>query len=130
LVLILSHGNAAVESGFSINKDMLVENLMEDSLIGQRMVYDGIQKAGGVLSVNIDKNMIHSVRAARTRWEETIQKSKTAREHEQSAAAEKRKITSEIKILETKKAKLASEAATAAANIQKEIDQLKSNVKN
>ena len=38
---------------------MLVENLMEESLIGQRIVYDGIQKAGGVFSVNIDKNMIH-----------------------------------------------------------------------
>ena len=34
VLLILSHGNAAVESGFSINKDMIVENLKEDSLIG------------------------------------------------------------------------------------------------
>jgi len=49
LTLILSHGNAAVESGFSINNDMLVENLLEDSLVGQRIVYDSVQKAGGVV---------------------------------------------------------------------------------
>ena len=42
LTLILSHGNAAVESGFSINNDMLVENLLEDSLVGQRTVYDSM----------------------------------------------------------------------------------------
>ena len=61
LILIVSHGNAAVESGFSINNDMLVENLLEESLVGQRTVYDAIQKAGGVLSVNIDKRMLQSV---------------------------------------------------------------------
>lgn len=35
-VLILSHGNAHVESGFSINKNMLVENLLEESLVNLR----------------------------------------------------------------------------------------------
>jgi len=38
LVLILSHGNAAVESGFSINSDCLTENLQEDSLVAERSV--------------------------------------------------------------------------------------------
>ncbi len=28
-ILIMSHGNAAVESGFSVNKDILVENLQD-----------------------------------------------------------------------------------------------------
>jgi hypothetical protein len=37
LVLILSSGNAAVESGFSINKNLLVENLSEQSLISRRV---------------------------------------------------------------------------------------------
>lgn len=30
IVLTLSHGNASVESGFSVNKDIVVENLKED----------------------------------------------------------------------------------------------------
>lgn len=35
LLLCLSHGNAAVERGFSVNKECLVENLKEDSLVAQ-----------------------------------------------------------------------------------------------
>ena len=38
LVLILSHRNATAEGGFSVNGDMLVENLQEESLVGQRIV--------------------------------------------------------------------------------------------
>jgi len=48
LVLILAHGNATVESGFSVNKDMLVENLHEKSLVAQRTVYEAVQSAGGI----------------------------------------------------------------------------------
>ena len=33
LAMILSHGNARVESGFSPNEDMLVENMSEGSLV-------------------------------------------------------------------------------------------------
>jgi hypothetical protein len=44
LSLIMSHGNATVESGFSINKQILVENLNEHTLVCQRQVYDAIYK--------------------------------------------------------------------------------------
>ena len=61
LVCILSHGNATVESGFSINSDVLVENLLEKSVVAQRQVYDGIHHSGGVLEVDITKSLIKSV---------------------------------------------------------------------
>ena len=35
MVLILSHGNAAVESGFSVNKELLVENMEEETIVTQ-----------------------------------------------------------------------------------------------
>ena len=38
----LSHGQSAAERGFSINKEVLVENLQEKSLVSQRMLYDHI----------------------------------------------------------------------------------------
>ena len=40
IVLIFSHGQASVESGFSINSSIIVENLHEESLVAQRLVYD------------------------------------------------------------------------------------------
>ena len=38
LACILSHRNATVESGFSINSDVLVEDLLEKSVFAQRQV--------------------------------------------------------------------------------------------
>ena len=47
ILLILSHGNAFVESGFSINKDMLVENMHEETLLALRRVWDYVSSNGG-----------------------------------------------------------------------------------
>lgn len=54
MALSLSHGNASVESGFSVNEDLLVENLQESSLINQRIVYDAIKFHDGPSNVKID----------------------------------------------------------------------------
>ena len=40
LIFTLSHGQASVERGFSVNKELLVENLQKVSLVSQRIVYD------------------------------------------------------------------------------------------
>ena len=55
IVLIFSHENAQVESGFSTNNNILVENLHESSIVVQRQVYDEIVHAGGVRNVEIYK---------------------------------------------------------------------------
>ncbi|KAJ8881380.1 hypothetical protein PR048_017861 [Dryococelus australis] len=64
ITLILSHSNAFVESGFSINKYMLVGNLYEESLIGVRRVWDGIGNAGGENAIQVDQEMIRYARGA------------------------------------------------------------------
>ena len=61
-VLILSHGNARVESGCSINKSLLQENMKNESLVAQRTVFDVIQHDGGYLKVNILQDMLCYVR--------------------------------------------------------------------
>ena len=38
LLLLLSHGQASVERGFSVNKEVSVEHLAETSLIAQRTI--------------------------------------------------------------------------------------------
>ena len=40
LVFVLFHGEMQTEQGFNVNKHMLVENLKERSLIGQRIVFN------------------------------------------------------------------------------------------
>ena len=72
IVFLLSHGNARVESGFSVNADMLVENLKEESLIAQRRVYDLIVSSGGVLNVNITSGIVTYARKAHSRYQECL----------------------------------------------------------
>ena len=63
-VLILSHGNARVESGCSINKSLLQENTKNESLVAQRTVFNVIQHDGGYLKVSISQDMLCYVRNA------------------------------------------------------------------
>ena len=53
LILILSHGQATVERGFSVNKEVEVENLKEHTLVAQRIVCDHVNSVGGVLKVEL-----------------------------------------------------------------------------
>jgi len=63
MILILSHSNAAVESGFSVNKELLVENMEEDTIVAQRVVFDAIRVDGmDVTKVDISNKMIGCVR--------------------------------------------------------------------
>ena len=43
IVFILSHGQAAVERGFSVNKDVLKTNMKERTIVNHRIVYEGIK---------------------------------------------------------------------------------------
>ena len=47
LILCLSHGQASVERGFSVNKTLLVPNLLEKSLVAYRHVRDFIEVSCG-----------------------------------------------------------------------------------
>ena len=63
LVVILSHGNAAVEVGFSINKELLIDNMLEETVVAQKVVFDGIRNAGiDIKNVDITLQMVAAVR--------------------------------------------------------------------
>lgn len=42
IMLTISHGQALVERGYSVNKDLLIENMQERTVIALRHVYDGV----------------------------------------------------------------------------------------
>lgn len=64
IILILSHGNAALERGLSVNADCIIENQRQESLIALRVVYNAVNVAGGITSLSIDKGMTHAARNA------------------------------------------------------------------
>lgn len=64
----MSHGKATVESGFSINKSLLIQNLDEESIVSQRRVHDYVMSYGGIREISVDDKMIQSIKGSRTRW--------------------------------------------------------------
>ena len=82
---MLSHGQATVERGFSVNVE--VENLKDQSVVVQRLICDYVKSVGGVLSVPINKEMLQSATQARHKYEEYLAKQKEAKTSE----SEKRK---------------------------------------
>ena len=74
MVMMLSHGNAFAERGFSINKEVIIDNLSEQSLVAQRQVYDAIMHHGGIQKIDISKKLIHAVRNASSLYQEAQKK--------------------------------------------------------
>ena len=121
IILIISHGNASVEGGFSINKGLLVTNLHEDSIISQRHVYDAVMNAGGIMSVNINDTLLQAMKGSRSRWTFVLeQKRLEVIKNEQSAKAKKRQ-QEKIKELQSKKAKLNHVCVTELKLLDTEI---------
>ena len=49
IVFVLSHGQASVERGFSVNKEVLTGNMKGRTIIALRTVYDAMRRNLGVL---------------------------------------------------------------------------------
>jgi len=126
--LILSHGNAPVEGGFSVNESLLVENAKEHSLVAQRRVYDAVACAGGPLKVALDGRLMLNARQARSRYDIYLAEQKKERAKETATvkeAAQKRKLAAvELKEAKAKKRKLVQESSSAVSDLEKHIAEL------
>ena len=67
------------ERGFNINKELVV-NMQEVSLISQRQIYDHM-KSNSIEShtIKVTKELLASVKGARTRYEITLEEKKRER---------------------------------------------------
>lgn len=131
LSLLISHGNANLERGFSVNKEVLIDNMGEETIVAQRVVYDFIQAMGGDISkINITKSMLNYVRCSRDRYHETLKRKREAKESEDENEKKRRRSKELIKMLEEKKAKLEEESVAARFALEKEIQEAYSNLNN
>lgn len=101
--LILSHGNANLERGFSVNSECLNPNLQEKSLVARRSIYDSVSSIGGIQKLDITKSLQNSVRLARSRYSTALENMK--QENKIKAEALKRKKENAIVIEELKRKK-------------------------
>merc|ERR1711874_542253 len=75
-LLVLSHGQAAVERGFSINKHCSMVNQSEDSLVARRFVRDHSNYAGGIENVIVTPGMVTDCKAAGRKYNAHLEKKK------------------------------------------------------
>lgn len=125
MLMILSHGNANLERGFSVNKECLVPNQKEQSLIAQRQVIEVIHLAGGVDKIDVTKQMMLAVRNAHSKYKESVAAQKLQEDKARKNSEEKRKAELLVKELEAKKRKLQEETERELESIQEQVKSLK-----
>jgi hypothetical protein len=102
-LLLLSHGQAAVERGFSTNKNFEVDNMKGDTFVAKRLVYDHLRLVGGISNVDTsNKQLLLSCTAARQRYFGHLEAEK--KQKDDIAKGQKRKaIEDEIDRLKKKR---------------------------
>lgn len=81
-LLILSHGQASVERGFSLNKEVITENQHGQTLIARRLCQEYVKSIGGVSKLNISKEMLMSARSSRSRYQQHLAEEREREEKE------------------------------------------------
>ncbi|TKS80447.1 hypothetical protein D9C73_013320 [Collichthys lucidus] len=89
-LLLLSHGQASVERGFSVNKEVETDNMHEETMVAHRLVCDYVDLHGGVTKVPLTKELLVSVGAARSRYRVFLDQQRARKEGE--ARTQKRKL--------------------------------------
>lgn len=86
--LVLPHGNADPERGFSINNCMLKGGFNEDTIKSLRFVKDAVKNYGGVSKVPITTSLLNDVKNSHKAYQQYMEKQK---EKEEKLMLEKKK---------------------------------------
>ena len=73
-LVILSLANVGVESGFSANEEIVVENVSEGSLVARRLVFDDVMNEGGISNVDVNRNKLKFVNNAHSEYVKQLEK--------------------------------------------------------
>ena len=99
MILTLSHGQAAIERGFSVNKNLSSTNMLQKTIVAQRIVCDGVSKIlgpnDGLENFQIENALLAFVRNSRGKYEQ-YQKENKINSKETAIANSKKKLKDEI----------------------------------
>lgn len=104
-ILLLSHGQAQVERGFSVNKEISTTNISQKTLVARRIIKDHMISIGGIEHFVITKELIQSCKLSRQQYMKSLESEKS--KSEEKVKSEKRKrIEENIKDLKEKRRKM------------------------
>ena len=122
MLLVLSQGQATVERGFSVNKQVETENLYEESVVSKRSICDYVSYAGWIQNIDVtNMKLILAATAARQKYSAYLSELHTKEAQANDAKSKKRKaLQEELEQLKTKKRRLQKDAEA----LEKEADDL------
>ena len=68
-LLILSHGQATVGRGFSLNREISTDNLSEHNLRAKRIIKDHIKHVEDLQKVTISRGLLNSIQGAYQKYQ-------------------------------------------------------------
>ncbi|XP_065665582.1 uncharacterized protein LOC136087006 [Hydra vulgaris] len=120
IVLILSHGQAQVERGFSSNKSLVDDNMSTDTIISLRSIQDYLTFYGLMAhEVEITKDLLYSCKQARKRYFDD-QRSKALSAEKAEKIEAKQKVIEDIEIVNTE----IRQALSMIENLKKSSDEI------
>jgi len=99
------------ERGFSINKELVVENQQEQSLVARRVIEDHIFHVKGVTNINITHAMVLAARSARSKYIHYLTQKKEQQEQEKQDKKRKAE-TDAVRELEDKRERLKTDISS------------------
>ena len=91
IILLLSHGQATVERGFSVNKEVESYNLQADTFTARRIICDHVNAVGGIFNVDAaNKQLQVSASGARQKYLSHLEDQKKQKTEQ---AGQKRKLS-------------------------------------
>ena len=104
-LLVLSHGQAGVERGFSVNKEAMQYHFKERSVVALRIIYDHIQSVGGILNVEIDQPLRNAVKSASSQYRNELKRQKEEEKSREQEEANK-EVNDQISTFQAKRKRL------------------------
>ena len=98
IMLLLSHGQASVERGFSVNKELLKENQAEETVVACRVVYDAVNDHGGVTEVPLTDEMMAYVKGSRQKYRQALE-AKQKKDQDDEKKKKRESCDDEVKAL-------------------------------
>ncbi|KAG8302895.1 positive regulation of histone H3-K4 trimethylation [Homalodisca vitripennis] len=111
-------------SGFSVNKQCIVENLKEESLVALRKVCDGVSAAGGLEAMEITNELVHAAKNSHAHYSEHLAKQREEMKDKINSEKERKQAAIEKKELEAQKFQVLSDARKRAAELDDKIQEL------
>jgi len=120
MLLVLSHGQATVERGFSVNMQVETDNMHEESVVAKRTICDYVSYVGGTQHVDVtNKKLILAATTARHKYSAYLNELHV-KEATDAKSKKRKALQQDLEQLKTKKRRLQKDAEA----LEKEADDL------